>query len=205
MSVHCVEFNAGHSFRLSNLPEPLDPEQSLCLTRSNRDSKALKASTQAPSPVVVVQIQFLCALVHNTHGSFLCVTGQHQSIIHYLLFNECACLMAIQLVLEFRKSQICLLASALPQRADSPRTGRASMKPFSSAKECADRGGRCVPAVWAATGVQRSLRNVGSPPEGRASSGQRFLERAQGARPYLESTRYISAECHVCFKSSRLG
>lgn len=61
-----MEFNAGHSVRLSNLPEPLDPEQSLCLTRSNRDSKALKASTQAPSPVVVVQIQFLCALVHNT-------------------------------------------------------------------------------------------------------------------------------------------
>lgn len=111
--------------------------------------------------------------------------------------------MAIQLVLEFCKSRICPLASALPWEGRSPRTGTASTKPLSSAQERADRGGRPMPAIRAATGVHCPFCNVGSHQKGGPALSRGFWG-SPGARPHLQSAQRTPAECNVCFASSRL-
>lgn len=56
----------------------------------------------------------------------------------------------------------------------SPRTGIASIKPFSSAEVTADRDGRPMPVVWAATGVPPPPLNMGSHRKGGPALGTGF-------------------------------
>lgn len=110
--------------------------------------------------------------------------------------------MAIQLVLEFRKSQVCLLASSFAFEGRSPRTGTASIKTFFSAQVPADRNVTSMPTVWAATGVQCVLLNMGSP-QGRPGSMRKETEVSRSSPESshtLRGTQHKVAKCSICFK-----